>query len=79
MSDTSDITTAHLVEIDRNKCCGYGICVELCPEVFALDENGFVVLNMTEIPDELLATAEDAAYSCPEEVITVHRSGEPAE
>ncbi|ETB35778.1 ferredoxin [Mycobacterium avium subsp. hominissuis 10-5606] len=69
----SHITAVNLLEVDRNKCCGYGTCAEICPEVFALDENGFVETNVTEIPDELLEAAEEAAYCCPEEVITIRK------
>lgn len=75
----SNVTAVNLLKVDRNKCCGYGACAELCPEVFSLDENGFVVANTTDIPDELLAAAEEAAYCCPEDVITVRKGGESAE
>jgi ferredoxin len=69
----SHITAVNLLEVDRNKCCGYGTCTEICPDVFSLDENGFVVANMTEIPDELLEAAKEAAYCCPEEVLTIRK------
>lgn len=70
------ITAVHLLEVDRNKCCGYGTCAELCPEVFSLDENGFVVSNVTEIPDELLEATEEAVYCCPEDVLRIRKSDE---
>lgn len=63
----------HILHVDNTKCCGYGMCAELCPEVFSLDENGFVVANTTDIPDELVATTEDAVYSCPERVLTLEK------
>jgi len=65
----SDVSTANLVEIDHVKCCGYGMCAELCPDVFSLDENGFVVANQTEVPEELMQAAEEAVSSCPEGVL----------
>jgi ferredoxin len=70
----SDITAVNLLEVDRNKCCGYGACAELCPEVFSLDENGFVVANTSEIRQELMAAAEEAADSCPEEVLKITKA-----
>jgi ferredoxin len=70
----SNITAINLLEVDRNKCCGYGTCAELCPEVFSLDENGFVVASMTEIPEALLETADEACYCCPEEAIKITKS-----
>lgn len=66
-------TTINHLELDSDKCCGYGMCTELCPEVFSLDENGFVVANRTEIPDELVPATEDAAASCPEKVLRLSK------
>jgi ferredoxin len=70
----SNITAVNLLEVDRDKCCGYGMCAEACPEVFSLDENGFVVANMTEVPEELMETAEEAVYNCPEDVLKITKS-----
>ncbi|WP_203803148.1 ferredoxin [Mycobacterium heckeshornense] len=70
------MTAFNRLEVDRNKCCGYGTCAELCPEVFSLDENGFVVANMTEIPDQLMPAVEEAVYCCPENVLSIRKSGE---
>lgn len=70
----SNITAVNLLEVDRDKCCGYGMCAEVCPEVFSLDENGFVVANMTEVPEELMETAEEAVYNCPEDVLKITKS-----
>ena len=30
---------------DRSRCCGYGLCAQMCPEVYKLDENGIVYLE----------------------------------
>lgn len=57
------------VEADKKRCCGYGICAEICPEVFGLDDGGFVVLNMVEVPEELRESAAEACEACPEEAI----------
>lgn len=57
------------IEVDQVRCCGYGMCAELSPEVFSLDEEGFVVARRTEIPEELMPATEDAVYSCPEGVL----------
>ena len=32
----------HRVIIERSKCCGYGLCAALCPEVYKLDAGGIV-------------------------------------
>lgn len=70
----TNMTAVNLLEVDRNRCCGYGMCAEVCPAVFSLDDAGFVVANMTEIPDELMETAEEAVYCCPEDVLKITKS-----
>jgi ferredoxin len=57
------------VEINKDKCCGYAICTEICPEVYGLDESGFAVANLDEVPDALLDRAREGAEACPEEAI----------
>ncbi|GGL41795.1 ferredoxin [Nocardia jinanensis] len=59
------------VSIDSEKCCGYGICAEICPSVFKLDEQGFVYLDGDVVGDEHARTAVEAADACPELVITL--------
>jgi ferredoxin len=59
------------VHIDSEKCCGYGICAEICPSVFKLDDQGFVQLDGDTVPDEDVAAAIEAADACPEVVITL--------
>ena len=70
----NDVAAGHLLEVDRSKCCGYGMCVETCPSLFSLDDNGIVVANMTEVPEALLEAAEEAAYLCPAEVISIRKT-----
>lgn len=59
------------VLIDSEKCCGYGICAEICPSVFKLDAQGFVFVDNDIVEDEHLAEAIEAADACPEVVITL--------
>lgn len=56
--------------VDRRKCSGYGICADLCPEVFKLDEEGFAYVDGPVLREHLDA-AREAEYECPEEAITV--------
>ena len=51
------------IEILRTQCCGSGFCVELAPDVFALDsKQRAVVLDAGAAPLELLL---EAAEACP--------------
>lgn len=59
------------VQVDREKCCGYGICAEICPSVYKLDDQGFVFLDSDVVPEGEQDAAQEAADACPELAITV--------
>lgn len=56
---------------ERGACCGYGLCTEICPQVFKLDDNGFVVLAVAVIPVELETQAREGAAACPQSALTI--------
>lgn len=59
------------VKVIDAKCCGYTRCADVCPEVFALDSDGFVEARMTEVPTDLADKAREGARVCPEGAIEV--------
>ncbi|WP_433565200.1 ferredoxin [Nocardia sp. CA-151230] len=62
------------IHIDRNRCCGSGLCVVAAPEVFdQRDEDGTVVLLDPGPAEELLPRVLDAAARCPALAIRVER------
>lgn len=54
------------VVADRGSCCGYGVCAEICPEVYKLDEAGLIVLDSDLVPPGLEEKAREGAESCPQ-------------
>ncbi len=56
--------------IDRNGCIGCGLCVDLCPEVFAMDSDGLAKV-IGEVTDANKGQAKEAAHDCPSDVITI--------
>ncbi|UGQ10426.1 ferredoxin [Yinghuangia sp. ASG 101] len=56
--------------IDDDRCRGHGVCCTICPEVFALHDAGYAVVQIEDIPEEFEDAVEDAARSCPERAIT---------
>jgi ferredoxin len=57
------------VHILRHECCGNAECVEIAPDVFALDsKNKAVVLDAEAAPRETLLRAAEA---CPCQAIVV--------
>jgi ferredoxin len=57
--------------IDRSGCIGCGLCPSICPEVFAMADDGLAETIVDEIPSGAEETAQEAAESCPVSVITV--------
>jgi ferredoxin len=63
---------------ERGACCGYGICAEICPQVFKLDENGFVTVAVSVVPAGLEAQAREAAAACPQSALAIEEIEESA-
>ncbi len=62
----------YLPRIDEDACAGHGDCVEIAPEVFALDDVAYVIGR--GIPELVMAAAE----ACPSVaiIVTDEESGE---
>lgn len=59
------------VVANRSACCGYGVCAEICPEVYQLDNNGIVVLATDTVPAGLEEKAREGAAACPQNALEV--------
>ena len=59
------------VSIDESGCIGCGLCTQVCPEVFEMGDSGVAEVIMEEVPENLEDSAQEAADSCPGDVITV--------
>ena len=54
------------VGVNFDQCIGCGVCMQICPEVFDLDEeSGKAVLLNNEHSDENINLVKEAADSCP--------------
>lgn len=56
--------------VDPDVCTGCGICIDMCPEVFDLQDDVSVVTVET-VPPEYEATVREAAEACPVDAIAV--------
>ncbi|MEY2944096.1 MAG: hypothetical protein RLY97_2110 [Pseudomonadota bacterium] len=59
------------VTVNKPACCGYGVCADICPDVFKLDENGIVYVDDAIVPAGLEDLAREAADACPQSVIKI--------
>lgn len=58
--------------VDQSICIGCGLCADICPEVFSLNDRG--VAQATEaIPADCEDLAEEAADNCPVGAISFTR------
>ncbi len=53
------------VRINPITCEGHGLCAELLPELIALDDWGYPIVEAGEVPAELVELARRAADACP--------------
>ena len=61
----------HRVIIERSRCCGYGLCAAICPEIYKLDAGGIAYVDSELVPEDLLESAREGASACPAEAIVI--------
>lgn len=55
----------------EDTCTACGLCVETCPEVFAMSDDDMAEVLVDQVPAEHEDTAQQAADECPAEAIIV--------
>jgi ferredoxin len=58
------------VVIDRANCQGHARCWKLAPELYPLDDEGYIATDGFAVAPEDAEKARRAARACPERVIT---------
>lgn len=54
------------VQVFRDKCEGHGLCEQVAPAVYQLDDQGeLVLLHEESVPPDLERQAQSGARSCP--------------
>ncbi|HWF54414.1 MAG TPA: ferredoxin [Solirubrobacteraceae bacterium] len=59
------------VRINPIACDAHGLCVEMLPELFRLDDWGYPIIDAPEVPAELESLAAMAADACPTLAIVI--------
>ena len=59
------------IRIDKAKCVGNARCAAVAPELFPLDENGYIQVAEIEVPPGMEEDARRGAAACPERIILI--------
>jgi ferredoxin len=57
--------------VNKDLCIGCGICAEVCPEVFEMDDDNKAKAKVAPVPPEAEGSCRDAADQCPESAIKI--------
>jgi enoyl-CoA hydratase len=67
------------IRIDRSKCVGHGRCGAVAPELYPLDDEGYISIEGFDVPPGQETLARRGARACPERIITVVEEEEEEE
>jgi len=59
------------VRVDAGVCAGFGVCLGLAPDVFALHDDGYAIVRVGEVPQALEDAVRDAVSQCPSGAISI--------
>lgn len=59
------------IKIDRKRCQGHARCIAIAPQVFKLDDNGYISQDEIDVPADQEALARRAVRACPERILKI--------
>lgn len=59
------------IRIDKAKCVGNARCAAIAPNLYPLDEDGYISVEGFDVPPGSEASARRGARACPERIIFV--------
>jgi ferredoxin len=65
---------ADTLRVNPIACSGHGVCAELLPELIALDEWGYPIIDPTPVPPALDLEARRTVAACPALALKLVRS-----
>ncbi len=60
--------------VDKELCLGCGLCVEVCPEVFEMNEDNKAETKVDPVPPEAEESCREAADQCPSSAIKIEEN-----
>ena len=59
------------IQLNLAACEGHGLCAQVAPDVYEVDDEGYVRVRASDITPDLRAAAASGARVCPVAAITV--------
>ncbi len=59
------------IRIDKAACAGNARCAAVAPELFPLDDNGYILVTGIDVPPGQEDLARRGARACPERIILI--------
>jgi ferredoxin len=59
------------VIVNRSACVGHARCHHVAPELFALDDDGYIASTSFEVPAGQEALARRGVCACPERALSI--------
>lgn len=59
------------IRINKSACVGNARCAAISPELFPLDDDGYIAVEEVEVPAGMEQLARRGARACPEKIIVI--------
>ena len=59
------------IRINKTACVGHARCAAIAPELFVLNDDGYIAVTEIDVPPGQEALARRGARACPERIIVV--------
>ncbi len=59
------------IRIEKSACVGNARCAVVAPELFPLDDNGYINVEQIDVPPGKEQLARRGALACPERIILI--------
>jgi ferredoxin len=59
------------IRINKASCVGNARCAAVAPDLFPLDDEGYIAVEEIDVPSDMEELARRGAKACPERIIVI--------
>jgi ferredoxin len=59
------------IRINKASCVGNARCAAVAPDLFPLDDDGYIAVEEIDVPSDMEELARRGAKACPERIIVI--------